>query len=849
MLTFSASTLLAATGDLDASFGTGGQVFTLPADSTSASAKAVAVQPDGKIVVAGYSWHDDANNTLDRYDFLVARYLVNGDPDPTFGTGGVVLTKVSPALLAFDHADEIIIQPDGKILILGFSRAGSFDEIALIRYEANGNLDETFGDLEYVSGGEGTPVIYKGKGYIRLDAYEADGISSSSLSNGYGMALQPDGKILVTGYARTSLVRQIVVARYDRNGQLDTSFDTNGSGNAGIRVWRLGLGSDEGRAIAVQPDGKIAVAGITGRVPGSVSCCSENPFLVRLLADSSYDPSDDFFQDGADGIAEIVSVDSHDTVTDLVIQPDGKFLVVGYTEATFGSSIKDIILVRWNADGSLDTDFGTNGTVRKTTVSEKEWGYALVVQPNGKILVAGRTANSGLVLRYNIDGSIDSNFGSAGQVVIPTLGQADGIALQPNGDILIAGPGYGAGLPTGGSMSVVRLIGTPVDLLPSAFAFTDQTDVATSAEVLSDMVSVVGFNVGNSVPIRVTGGELAVNGVYQTFGYVKSLDQINVRHTSAATEDTVTETTVTAGGLHAPDNIALVLGATRSDTFSSTTSGDDTDGDGIQDAIDGIVNGVFNDQSTAFSSDFTDQHLGGFTRGSIVDRGDNLVTVTDDPVLGVILEANGGTGTSQVEMCDPDRFNIFLTDGDQIKVTCGSLAGEVGAGLVDVDVALNVSVAIPVGASFFMDILPGSILSISNLGETGGPDMVIDDDGVISTLGPDDPPLQIMLDQEADTDGDGVVDSQDNCTLVANPPPDGETVQRDTNGDGFGNRCDPDLNNDGLVTVIDFLILRGVLNSADEDADLNGDGLVTVTDFLILRGFLNQPPGPSGLVP
>jgi len=100
-----------------------------------------------------------------------------------------------------------------------------------------------------------------------------------------------------------------------------------------------------------------------------------------------------------------------------------------------------------------------------------------------------------------------------------------------------------------------------------------------------------------------------------------------------------------------------------------------------------------------------------------------------------------------------------------------------------------------------------------------------------------------------DTDGDGVVDSLDNCTLVANPPPDGETAQRDTDNDGFGNRCDPDLNNDGLVTVTDFLILRGVLNTADQDADLNGDDLVTVTDFLILRSYLNQPPGPSGVDP
>jgi len=117
-----------------------------------------------------------------------------------------------------------------------------------------------------------------------------------------------------------------------------------------------------------------------------------------------------------------------------------------------------------------------------------------------------------------------------------------------------------------------------------------------------------------------------------------------------------------------------------------------------------------------------------------------------------------------------------------------------------------------------------------------------------------------------DTDGDGVPDELDNCPAIFNIgqlDDDNDLVgnlcdncsvlsnadQRDSNSDGYGNVCDADLNNDDLVTVTDFLILRGVLNSPDQDADLNGDGLVTVTDFLILRSQLNRPPGPSGLTP
>ena len=103
-----------------------------------------------------------------------------------------------------------------------------------------------------------------------------------------------------------------------------------------------------------------------------------------------------------------------------------------------------------------------------------------------------------------------------------------------------------------------------------------------------------------------------------------------------------------------------------------------------------------------------------------------------------------------------------------------------------------------------------------------------------------------------DSDGDGVDDDLDNCKLIPNGPdaPDaGGHSQRDTDGDGYGNRCDPDLNNDGIVAIADFLILRGRLNSQDQDADLNGDGFVTIADFLILRGMLNQPPGPGAPAP
>ena len=93
-----------------------------------------------------------------------------------------------------------------------------------------------------------------------------------------------------------------------------------------------------------------------------------------------------------------------------------------------------------------------------------------------------------------------------------------------------------------------------------------------------------------------------------------------------------------------------------------------------------------------------------------------------------------------------------------------------------------------------------------------------------------------------DADGDGVLDNADNCTQVANAD------QRDSNGDGYGNVCDPDLDDSGLVNLVDVYLMKAVLFTGDENADLNGDGAVNFRDVGILKAFLLQPPGPSGIV-
>ena len=123
---------------------------------------------------------------------------------------------------------------------------------------------------------------------------------------------------------------------------------------------------------------------------------------------------------------------------------------------------------------------------------------------------------------------------------------------------------------------------------------------------------------------------------------------------------------------------------------------------------------------------------------------------------------------------------------------------------------------------------------------------VVDDEGAVSA------PVQTSAVIEPDQDGDGIADSQDNCILVANGPliPDaGGNSQLDTDGDNYGNICDPDFNNDLIVGSADLAYFKTKFFSNDPDADLNGSGVVNAADLVILRSFFFQPPGPSGLVP
>jgi uncharacterized delta-60 repeat protein len=368
----------AGPGALDPSFGIGGEVTT---DFGGFDvAQAVAVQSDGKIVAVGSSGGD----------FALARYNADGSLDSGFGSGGKVTTDFG----GFDAGSATVIQPDGRIVAAGRTGGGDF---ALARYNANGSLDPTFG-----IGGK-----------VTTDFGGFDGA--------LGVALQADGRIVAAGGGGPA--SDFVVARYNGDGTLDSSF-----GSGGIVTTDLGP-FEAATAVVVQIDGKIVATGSTS---------SGNFALVRYTANGSLDGSF-----GSGGIVTTNFGFSSAFGGALVIQSDGKIVAAGRAGT-------DFLVVRYNANGSVDTSFGSGGVVTTDfggVIFDAAFGVAL--QSNGKIVAAGSLFNSFgssadfALARYNPNGSLDASFGSGGKVTTDFGGfdVAFGVALQADGKIVAAGQG------------------------------------------------------------------------------------------------------------------------------------------------------------------------------------------------------------------------------------------------------------------------------------------------------------------------------------------------------------------------------------------------------------------------
>ena len=412
------ASISAAPGDLDPTFGNGGIVITNRRNGNGNgnnlyAAHAMAIQPDGKIVVVGEAF----TNESDSWDFAVVRYNPDGSLDNSFG-GGIVNTPIGNSQ---DIAHSVAIQTDGKIVVAGStcSGVGTFGctgfSFAVVRYNPDGSLDTSFNGTGIVS----TPA----------------GNSDSGASD---LAIQADGKIVVAGisgnfHAGGSGNGNFAIVRYNPDGSLDTSFNSSGK-----VITQVGYA----RSVAIQADGKIVAAGSTGNLLDSYFV------TVRYNPDGSLDTS----LNGT-GIVITSVGGSGSGAADLAIQTDGKIVVAGDSLAAAGNwRTADFAILRYNPDGSLDTSFGGTGKILIPDSDSVDYARSVAIQPNGKIIVAGDSSNIGsdftvegsdfALVRLNPNGSLDTSFNGTG-TVITSVGNAwdtaCSVAIQADSKIVVAG--------------------------------------------------------------------------------------------------------------------------------------------------------------------------------------------------------------------------------------------------------------------------------------------------------------------------------------------------------------------------------------------------------------------------
>ena len=406
------------TGNLDPTFGTGGTVRTDFAGNID-QANAVAIQPNGQIVAAGSSF----SNSKTVEDFIVARYNANGSLDKRFGKNGKITTDFFRNV---DSISAIAIQPDGRIVVAGFAQLGG-----------NGGNPRVFALARYRS--DGSPDTSFGNGGALTTSFGGNFAAASAVM------VQPDGKIVVAGTVDFNpdvpgSGLDFALARYNPGGTLDGSFGTGGK-----VVFDFFGSFDQANGAVLQPDGKIIVV-------GSASYDSVNRDIGFALVRFNTDGSTDFsFGTGGKQITDFFGAGAK--ANDVVLQPDGKFVVAGTaSDSSTRPVATDVAVARYNSNGSLDVGFGSGGeTAIPFPDSASEQGNAVAVLPDGKIIVAGAafrtfaTPPDFALVRYNSDGSLDTGFGSGGTKTTDVAGGTDeafGIAIQSDGKVVVAGRSF-----------------------------------------------------------------------------------------------------------------------------------------------------------------------------------------------------------------------------------------------------------------------------------------------------------------------------------------------------------------------------------------------------------------------
>jgi uncharacterized delta-60 repeat protein len=438
---------LMSAGALDPTFGNGaGYVTTALSSGNSDQAKQVLVQPSGNIVVAGQTTvpvttTTKKGTTTSNYNaFGTVEYNPDGSLNTAFGSGGIVrqLLAGSAGGLLQSAALEPMGAGDSKIVLAGWDQTYGQYGMALMRLNANGTLDTTFGN----------------NGQVITDIPTTANSGNFSGEYAKAVAVTSSGQILVVGYDSPS--NSVLLARYNPNGSLDTTFGSGGTATTANAMSGV-------TAMALQSDGKFVVVGHKNYTTTPSGPASEG-VVLRYNANGSLDTT---FGNGGivTTLLPVGATPYFTRYTGVAIYPnagtanDGKIVVAGWIQAvtTGGYTEHDWAAVRYNPDGSLDTTFG-NGAGYEIIPDPKfthpdDYAQAVAIESDGKpILVGGASGYDGVfptysqVARLNVDGSLDATFGNGGLVATAignwnngAQGQFNAVAIQPDGKILAAG--------------------------------------------------------------------------------------------------------------------------------------------------------------------------------------------------------------------------------------------------------------------------------------------------------------------------------------------------------------------------------------------------------------------------
>lgn len=408
-----------------------------------------------------------------------------GSAITSFGASGIASAGSGVRLLG------TAVQSDGKVVAVGESGLPSAVDLELARFTVSGALDTTFGSGGIVHG----PAI-------------AGLLGTGSL--GRGVAIQPDGKIVVVGTSTVpdgSATTGILIERFNSNGSVDSSFGTGGA------VTSLAGSLGDGNGVAIQPNGQIVATG-SANAAGSGGTSTPRVAVVRVNGNGSLDPS---FGSGG---ASVLDFGSFSTALAVALQSDGK-IVIGGSQSP-GLQVQNALIARLTPSGAADPSFGTGGAyAHQYAVGAASSTFdALAIQSNGSIVAAGsatqgNTGANAIVARFTTAGTPDGSLGGGGVVAQPsasgtviggTIPGVTGVGLARNGDIIAGGTVAQAGF-----SHIAVWAFTPTGALDSGFG-----TAGTMATSLGATTSGTGNSlaIGPTGQIVVAGAAKAITGVY-----------------------------------------------------------------------------------------------------------------------------------------------------------------------------------------------------------------------------------------------------------------------------------------------------------------------------------------------